>query len=82
MLALPEKDREQFQRLEQLKTELKERRYIGETPREQLMFEAVDHIIADNKQKGFLQIHDMKQEAINTVSNLWRNALNKRLLKK
>jgi len=82
LLALPEKDREQSGRLEQLKIELKDRRYIGETPREQLMFEAIDHIIADNKQKGFLQIHDMKQETINTVSNLWQDALNKRLLKK
>ncbi|WP_200551975.1 AAA family ATPase [Kosakonia sp. LAM2021] len=82
LLALPEKDREQSERLEQLKIELKDRRYIGETPREQLMFEAIDHIIADNKQKGFLQIHDMKQETINTVSNLWQDALNKRLLKK
>ncbi|MEJ8325684.1 AAA family ATPase [Kosakonia sacchari] len=82
LLALPERDREQSERLEQLKIELKDRRYIGETPREQLMFEAIDHIIADNKQKGFLQIHDMKQETINTVSNLWQDALNKRLLKK
>lgn len=82
LLALPETDQEQSERLKQLKIELKDRRYIGETPREQLMFEAIDHIIADNKQKGFLQIHDMKQETINTVSNLWQNALNKRLLKK
>ncbi|PDO85928.1 AAA family ATPase [Kosakonia sacchari] len=82
LLALPEKDQEQSERLKQLKTELKDRRYIGETPREQLMFEAIDHIIADNKQKGFLQIHDMKQETINTVSNLWQDALNKRLPKK
>ncbi|MDZ7320975.1 AAA family ATPase [Kosakonia sacchari] len=79
LLALPEKDQEQSERLEQLKIELKDRRYIGETPREQLMFEAIDQLIANKKDKGFLRIHDMKPETISTVNNIWQDVLNNRL---
>lgn len=82
LLALSEHNDEQSQRLEELKITLKDRRYIGETPREQLMFEAVDKIIADNKDKNFFHINDMKEETIKVVDALWQDALNKRLQNK
>jgi len=79
LLGLSERSDEQSQRLEELKITLKDRRYIGETPREQLMFEAVDKIIANNKDKGLFHISDMKEEAIHVVGSLWQDSLNKKL---
>ena len=78
LLALPERNDEQSQRLEELKIALKDRRYIGETSSEQLMFEVFDEIVANNKGEVF-NINQMKSEAIKTVSDLWQNSLNKRL---
>lgn len=81
LLALSKRSDEQSQRLKELKITLKDRRYIGETPREQLMFEAVDKIIADKKNKGLLHIQEIKQETTKLIGSLWQDSLDKRLKK-
>lgn len=82
LLALSERSDEQSQRLEELKITLKDRRYIGDTPHEQLVFEVIDNVIKNNKDKNNLHVPDIKQDVIEKVGSLWRNALNNRLQKK
>jgi len=59
-----------------LKSELKARRYVGDTPREQLMFEAVDQVIADHRESGTPQVYEMKEEVVEGISALWDDVLN------
>ncbi|WBU47284.1 AAA family ATPase [Kosakonia pseudosacchari] len=73
LLALPDKDREQSQRLEQLKAELEDRRYFGDTPREQMMFNSIDHIIAERKKEGLWQLPDIKENTKKSLSGLWNS---------
>ncbi len=50
LLALPDRSPAQDEELAGLTASLKDRRYLGTTPREHLMYEAVDQIVARYKQ--------------------------------
>lgn len=76
LLSLSERDDSQNAKLAQLKSELKARRYVGDTPREQLMFEAVDQVIADHRESGTPQVYEMKEEVVEVISALWDDVLN------
>lgn len=76
LLSLDERDDTQNATLAHLKSELKARRYVGDTPREQLMFEAVDQVIADRRESGTPQVYEMKEEVVEVISALWDDVLN------
>ncbi|MBK4725337.1 AAA family ATPase [Pantoea agglomerans] len=76
LLSLSERDEAQTAKLAQLKSELKDRRYVGDTAREQLMFEAVDQVIANRRSRGKTQVYEMKEEVVEAISALWDEVLN------
>lgn len=76
LLSLNELDEAQAAKLAWLKSELSERRYVGDTPREQLMFEAVDRVIAEHRDGGKAQVYEMKEEVVEVISALWDDVLN------
>jgi len=71
LLALPEPDAAQAQRLAMLQDQLKDRRYMGTTLRESLMYEAVDRIVARHKVAPVRTIPDLTQEAIDEIGRIW-----------
>lgn len=75
LLALNERTPEQIEELERLQSELRDRRYVGDTLRDQLMFEAVDKVIAQHRAAGNLSMPEMKQEAADELAQLWKETV-------
>lgn len=75
LLALSEPTEQQSERILQLKGELEDKRLVGETLREQLMFEAIDRVIARHRATGRISIPDMKQDAAEEIGRLWNETL-------
>ena len=71
LLALREPNSDQAQRLRALQDQLKDRRYMGITLRESLMYEAVDRIVARHKVAPVRPISDLTQEAIDEIGRIW-----------
>lgn len=57
--------------LEDLTGKLRDRRFLGITLREQLMYEAVDQIVADHKLRPVRSVPELKRETIDAVSKIW-----------
>ena len=66
---------EQEARLLELHDELKDRRYLGDTLREQLMFEAVDRLVARQKLGERKPIPTLKREAVEELSRIWNETM-------
>jgi energy-coupling factor transporter ATP-binding protein EcfA2 len=62
-------------RLEELKQQLADRRYFGNTLREQLMFEAVDHLVAGQRGEGRKPMPVLKKEAVDRIAQLWQQTI-------
>jgi 5-methylcytosine-specific restriction endonuclease McrA len=62
-------------RLEELKRQLADRRYFGNTLREQLMFEAVDHLVAGQRGDGRKPMPVLKKEAVDQIAQLWQQTI-------
>ncbi len=75
LLALEAATPKQRLRLETLREELKERRHLGGTVREQLMFEAIDTLLARNKGPDRKPLPELKRETIAQVQSVWRDEL-------
>ncbi|WEX14262.1 AAA family ATPase [Pseudomonas sp. G11] len=75
LLALTQRTKEQDVRLKALKSELQARRYVGDTAREQLMFEAVDRVIARSREEGRVRIPELKGEVTSEISKIWEEAI-------
>jgi hypothetical protein len=71
LLALPAPSSDQARRIAVLQNELKDRRYMGTTLREMLMYEAVDRIVARHKRTPGTPLPDLKQEAVDEVARIW-----------
>jgi uncharacterized protein (TIGR02646 family) len=71
LLALREPNSDQAQRLATLQGQLRDRRYMGTTMRESLMYEAVDRIVARHKVAPVRTIPDLTQEAIDEIGRIW-----------
>jgi uncharacterized protein (TIGR02646 family) len=71
LLALGQRSPDQETRLSALREDLKDRRYLGNTLREQLMFEAVDQLIARQKRVERRSIPELKSEAVEEISRIW-----------
>jgi len=71
LLALRAPSAEEATELQKIQNDLKARRYVGDTLREQLMFEAVDRVIARHRAAGSLPMPVMRQEASDEIARLW-----------
>lgn len=72
--ALAVRTDEQQVRLDELTRALRDRRYIGETPREQLMFEAIDQLLSQQRTAARIPIPELKEAAVAEVARLWEEA--------
>jgi hypothetical protein len=76
LMAIDARSSEQEARLAILHDELKGRRYLGDTLREQLMYEAIDKLVANHKRRPrVLSRGELKQEAVDQVSRVWRETV-------
>jgi len=71
LLALTARSADQEAMLGGLRDKLKDRRYLGNTLREQLMYEAVDHLVARQMHGERKPIPQLKREAVEELSRLW-----------
>ncbi|WP_122588881.1 AAA family ATPase [Pseudomonas viridiflava] len=71
LLALNQRTAEHEQELDRLQKILRDRRYVGDTVREQLMFEAVDKVLAQHLVAGNFSMPEMKQEAAKELAEMW-----------
>lgn len=71
LLALQERTNDQQLRLATLKETLKDRRYLGNTPREHLMYEAVDRLIAQNRLGERKRIPELNAAARQEIERIW-----------
>lgn len=74
LLALPKRTEEQEARVGKLREALAERRYLGNTLREQLMYEAIDKLVARQRHQR-TTIPQLKREAVNEVARIWNESL-------
>lgn len=75
LLALHGRTSKQEEELKHLQQELRDRRYVGDTLRDQLMFEAVDKVIAHHRVAGNFSMPEMKQEAVNELAVMWESTV-------
>jgi predicted ATPase len=75
LLALHRRTPTQDEELELLQQKLQDRRYVGDTLRDQLMFEAVDKIIAQHRVAGNFSMPEMRQEAVNELTEMWESTV-------
>jgi hypothetical protein len=54
-----------------LRQKLKDRRYLGNTLREQLMFEAIDRIVAKHKYVERKPIPQLRRDAVDELTRIW-----------
>ena len=71
LLAMTTKTDDQEAELTRLTEKLKGREHLGTTPREQLMYRAVDQLIAEQKQHPDRKIADVQEEAVAKVAAIW-----------
>ncbi|HJZ96454.1 MAG TPA: AAA family ATPase [Candidatus Solibacter sp.] len=71
LLALPTPSPEQKLRIEMLHGQLKDRRYLGHTQREQLMYDAIDQILAKQKHGERKPIPQLKRDVVEELSRIW-----------
>ncbi|WP_237504210.1 AAA family ATPase [Pseudomonas syringae] len=75
LLAMRDRTLEQQGELEQLQQVLRDRRYVGDTLREQLMFEAIDKVVAEHLVTGSFSMPEMKLEAAKELADMWDSAV-------
>ncbi|MGH8235989.1 MAG: AAA family ATPase [Steroidobacteraceae bacterium] len=75
LLALGSRTPEQQSRLAELRESLKDRRYLGNTLREQLMYEAIDQLVARHKRGERKPIPQLKREAVAEIERIWNEPL-------
>jgi hypothetical protein len=71
LLALKKRDVPQTTRMNKLREDLKDRRHLGTTLRDNLMYDAVDRLVARHRAHPALPINALKQEAVDAVSKIW-----------
>lgn len=77
LLAKEKKTPDEKYQLAELTTSLKGRRYLGVTLREQLMYQAIDQLIADGTLTRQLPRVALNRKAVNEISALWASAVAK-----
>ncbi|WP_264213396.1 AAA family ATPase [Leisingera thetidis] len=75
LLALDTRTPEQEAELARLQDELKDRRYLGNTQRETLFYEAIDAMLAKRKTGERRSPENLRSEAVEQVSSMWKQVL-------
>ena len=75
LLALEQRNESEEKQLVELREQLKDRRHLGNTLRESLMYDAIDNLIAKQKVGERQPLPEIKQEAIEQVSQIWQKAV-------
>jgi uncharacterized protein (TIGR02646 family) len=71
LLAMPKRTEAEADQLRALQAKLKDRRFLGVTPRDQLMYGAVDQLLADHRDDKVQRIPDLQEAAVAAVSKIW-----------
>jgi hypothetical protein len=74
LMAMRSRTPEEESELERLAAELERRKYLGNTLREQLMYAAIDKLVARQKHGARKPVEALKQEAIEEVARIWSEA--------
>ncbi|HYR30267.1 MAG TPA: AAA family ATPase, partial [Thermoanaerobaculia bacterium] len=74
LLALKAPTPEQEARLTELRKELDGRRHLGTTLRENLMYEAVDRLVAQHRVAPTVPLAELQQQAVLEVAKIWNEA--------
>lgn len=75
LLALDDPTTEQLDRTRELQSELRGRRHLGNTKREELMYEAIDQALAETSLAAAAPLHDIEPAVVEQVSRIWQDAL-------
>lgn len=63
-------------RLEELKVQLRDRKHLGETLREEILYELIDKTLARKKhEQPQVQASNIKQEVVDEISGIWQKTL-------
>ena len=71
LLAMPKRTDVEEDQLRALQAKLKDRRLLGITPRDQLMYGALDQLLADHQDDVVQRIPDLQADAVTAVSKIW-----------
>ena len=71
LLAMPTRTEAEANQLRELQAKLKDRRFLGITPRDQLMYGAIDQLLADHKDDAVQRVPDLQEAAVAAVSEIW-----------
>jgi uncharacterized protein (TIGR02646 family) len=71
LLAMPKRTAAEEDQLRALQAKLKDRRFLGITPRDQLMYGALDQLLADHQDDIVQRIPDLQEEAVAAISKIW-----------
>lgn len=73
LLALKKPNSVQRRRIKVLKTQLQDQQHLGSTPRDQIMYEVIDRLLAQNKyQQLDRPIGEIEEEAVEQIAALWQ----------
>jgi hypothetical protein len=63
-------------RLEELKVQLRDRKHLGETLREEILYDLIDKTLARKKnQQPQLKASEIKKEVVSEISEIWQKTL-------
>jgi hypothetical protein len=73
LLAVKRPTKVQAARVSELQVELKDLGHLGSTPRDEIMYEVIDRLLArDRHDELDRPIEELKEEAVNSVAELWK----------
>jgi hypothetical protein len=73
---MDERSQAQETRLQQLQDDLRRRKHLGDSPREELMYEVIDQLLAKREvERPAMPMEELKQEAVDEVRQVWEKHL-------
>lgn len=76
LLARPTLNSKEKRRLAKLKADLSDRGYLGDGPREELMYEVIDQLLVrGDPQTAMQRLPELKKEAVSEVQQVWTKHL-------
>ena len=62
--------------MEELKVQLRDRKHLGETLREEILYDLIDKTLARKKnQQPQLKASEIKKEVVSEISEIWQKTL-------
>jgi uncharacterized protein (TIGR02646 family) len=76
LLAMDIRTPEQEERRKELQEELRDRKHLGDSPREELMYAVIDELLAKREvERPTVPMEELKQEAVDEVRQVWEEYL-------